>query len=128
MNNVNKTKYKIYMPLVKLQSEKETGNIQYKIRLCNDTEEKINQLGTQMLYRLYQGEGYVIYYLGVCDNGDIMGIFENDLDISFSLLKRVSKKIGAELIKFIKINIDGTDKFYMKVILKKKLDLSLIDL
>ena len=128
MNNVNKTKYKIYMPLVKLQSEKETGNIEYKIRLCNDTEEKINQLGTQMLYRLYQGKGYVIYYLGVCDNGDIMGIFENDLDISFSLLKRVSKKIGAELIKFIKINIDGTDKFYMKVILKKKLDLSLIDL
>ena len=37
------------MPFVKLHSEKETGNIEYKIRLCNDTEHKINQLGTQML-------------------------------------------------------------------------------
>ena len=116
------------MPLVKLHSEKETGNIEYKIRLCNDTEEKINQLGTQMLYRLYQGKGYVIYYLGVCDNGDVLGILENDLDNSLSLLKKVSNKIGAELINFIKINIEGTDKFYMKLILKKNLDLSLIDL
>mgnify|MGYP001277268859 CR=1 FL=1 len=116
------------MPLVKLHSEKETGNIEYKIRLSNDTEEKINQLGTQMLYRLYQGKGYVIYYLGVCDNGDVLGILENDLDNSLSLLKKVSNKIGAELINFIKINIEGTDKFYMKVILKKNLDLSLIDL
>jgi|TARA_B110000914_G_C15446536_1_gene438749 elongation factor 1-alpha len=115
------------MSLVKLQSEKETGNIEYKIRLCNDTEEKINQLGTQMLYRLYQGKGYVIYYLGVCDNGEIRGILENDLNNSFSLLKKVSNKIGAELINFIKTNIEGTDKFYMKVILKKNLDLSLID-
>ena len=113
---------------VKFGSEKEIGNIEYKVKICDNTEHKINQLGTQMLYRLYQGNGYVIYYIGVCDNGDILGLTENDLNSSFLLLKKVSNKIGAKLINSIKMNIEMTDRYYMKIIFKKELNLSLIDI
>jgi len=112
---------------IKLESEKEIGNIEYKIKLCKNTEYKITQLSTQMLYRLYQGNGYVIYYIGVCDNGDIVGISETDLNNSVLLLKKASNKIGAKFVNSIKINVEKTDRYYMKIIFKKKLNLSLID-
>jgi GTPase len=75
-----------------------------------------------MLYRLYQGSGYVIYYLGVADNGEIVGLLENDLKKSFELLQKVSEKIGAKLINFNKMKAKDKDKFYMKIVFKKTLN------
>ncbi len=106
----------------KLSPEVEFGNIEYKKELLINTDYKINKLGTQMLYRLYQGSGYVIYYLGVADNGEIVGLLENDLKKSFELLQKVSEKIGAKLINFNKMKAKDKDKFYMKIVFKKTLN------
>jgi len=106
----------------KLSPEVEFGNIEYKKELLINTDHKINKLGTQMLYRLYQGFGYVIYYLGVTDDGEIVGLFEKDLSKSFELLQKVSKKIDAELIHFNKMEAKDADKFYMKIVFKKTLN------
>lgn len=106
----------------KLSPEVEFGNIEYKKELLINTDYKINKLGTQMLYRLYQGYGYVIYYLGVTDDGEIVGLSEKDLSKSFELLQKVSEKIGAELIHFNKMEAKDADKFYMKIVFKKTLN------
>ena len=106
----------------KLNPEVEFGNIEYKKELLINTDHKINKLGTQMLYRLYQGSGYVIYYLGVADNGDIVGLSENDLTKSFELLQKVSNKIDAKLINFNKMKANDNNKFYMKIVFKKTLN------
>ena len=89
----------------KLQAEVECGNIEYKMVINNNTEHKINKLGTQMLYRLYQGSGYVIYYIGVCDDGKIVGLSKKELSKSFLILQKVSNKIDAKLINFIKYRL-----------------------
>jgi len=112
----------------KLQAEVECGNIEYKMVINNNTEHKINKLGTQMLYRLYQGNGYVIYYIGVCDDGKIVGLSKKELSKSFLILQKVSNKIDAKLINFIKKEVKNTKKYYMKVIFKKDLNLSLLNM
>ena len=112
----------------KLQAEVECGNIEYKMVINNNTEHKINKLGTQMLYRLYQGSGYVIYYIGVCDDGKIVGLSKKELSKSFLILQKVSNKIDAKLINFIKKEVKNTKKYYMKVIFKKDLNLSLLNM
>ena len=112
----------------KLQAEVECGNIEYKMVINNNTEHKINKLGTQMLYRLYQGSGYVIYYIGVCDDGKIVGLSKEKLSKSFLILQKVSNKIDAKLINFIKKEVKNTKKYYMKVIFKKDLNLSLLNM
>ena len=112
----------------KLQAEIECGNIEYKMVINNNTEHKINKLGTQMLYRLYQGSGYVIYYIGVCDDGKIVGLSKEKLSKSFLILQKVSNKIDAKLINFIKKEVKNTKKYYMKVIFKKDLNLSLLNM
>ena len=112
----------------KLSPEVEFGNIEYKKELLINTDHKINKLGTQMLYRLYQGNGYVIYYIGVCDDGKIVGLSKKELSKSFLILQKVSNKIDAKLINFIKKEVKNTKKYYMKVIFKKDLNLSLLNM
>jgi len=106
----------------KLSPEVEFGNIEYKKETLINTEYKINKLGTQMLYRLYQGSGYTTYYLGVADDGNIVGLSENDLNKSFKILQKVSKNIYAKLINFNKMKAKDKDKFYMKIVFKKTLN------
>jgi GTPase len=63
-----------YMP-----HENGEGNVEYKFKLVKITTLKITKLTTQMLYRFMQGDGKAEYYLGVMDDGKIVGLTENEL-------------------------------------------------
>ena len=61
------------------EQENGEGNIEYKYKLVKITRLKINKLTTQMLYRFIQGNGKAEYYLGIMDDGKVIGLSEGEL-------------------------------------------------
>ena len=86
----------------KLKPEVEEGNIEYKRKIVNPTSERLDQLITQMKWRLNEGNGEAIYYIGVEDNGSISGISNNDLKESIKNIKIMIKNIDGKLVKLEK--------------------------
>ncbi len=80
--------------------EKETGNLEYKLKLTPVryiSEERLESLATQMNYRINEGEGEAVYVLGITDDGEPLGISEEELEKSLEVLKVIAEKIHAQL-------------------------------
>ena len=56
---------------VNFEPECEDGNIEYKYKLTNISNDKRNRIETQMKWRVFEGDGIAIYRIGVHDNGFI---------------------------------------------------------
>lgn len=63
----------------------------YKLKLCDKTAGRFQQLVTQMRWRLDEGDGTAIYMVGVTDAGLMVGIPERDFDKSTQTLFRMAK-------------------------------------
>jgi GTPase len=100
--------------LNRLPSENNNGNIEYKWKLCNIKEDKINHLTSQMLYRLTEGNGYAKYYIGVQDNGNTDGIKRDELTITFYNLLECCKLINATVTEY-KIYTQYNNKYCMYI-------------
>ena len=81
-----------------MEQEKDEGNVEYKSQLLNLTEERIQQLMTQMAYRLVEGKGEAIYEIGVRDDGTLIGLPENDFNESLTNLKNIVENISASIV------------------------------
>jgi len=88
--------------------EKDDGNKEYKLHLLfNERNYKkknlekfdlfLNKRGTQMLYRIYEGDGKAVYIIGIDDNGSNIGIDEKSLTTSLDNIKLISKTINANV-------------------------------
>ena len=53
----------------KYHIEYDYGNVEYKLKLCDVTVKRIQELTSQMNYRLREGSGECYYEIGVEDNG-----------------------------------------------------------
>ena len=88
--------------------EKDDGNKEYKRFLIkhpkNTFERFIEKRGTQMLYRLIEGEGKAIYLFGVEDNGEINEMNKKQLESTLFYLKKISSSISAK-IKNIRVYV-----------------------
>jgi len=75
-----------------LSAEKEFGNIEYKYSLIGkkDDNTRLEELASQMKFRLYEGQGEALYYVGVSDDGNPKGIPSDDLDESMLTLKKIA--------------------------------------
>ena len=62
----------------KLESEQYDGNIEYKRELINLDEDTLQCRITQMKYRIYEGSGEAFYFIGVTDDGNMIGLNENE--------------------------------------------------
>lgn len=78
-----------------MQPESDTGNIEYKLKLLKT--ERIDELATQMRYRLNEGKGECFYMIGVKDNGKIEGINEEDYRVTHDLLMEIASKINVSI-------------------------------
>ncbi|CAK9304200.1 unnamed protein product [Gordionus sp. m RMFG-2023] len=127
MNNSKISKYKYSM---RMPPELEEGNIEYKLKLINPTNARLENLITQMKWRLREGNGEAIYELGVEDQGYFAGLSKKDLELSKITLKRMAQKLGAtmqilrekEVISYNSINdLDQIDdqKFICEVLVRK---------
>eukprot|EP01132_Coremiostelium_polycephalum_P001186 gene1186-1499_t len=80
-----------------LKPEVEYGNIEYKLKLVNPTEDRIEHLISQLKWRLGEGMGEAIYELGVEDDGTLTGLSEEDLNASLETLKTMASRLNADL-------------------------------
>lgn len=59
---------------------------------------------TQMKYRLYEGNGEALYFIGVTDDGTLVGLNKDEYDESVSNLYIIANKIDCLIIKLCENN------------------------
>lgn len=72
--------------------ESDIGNIEYKLRLLNTSDFRIEELTTQMRFRINEGNGECFYILGIKDNGILEGISEEEFDETYKIMKLIASK------------------------------------
>lgn len=100
----------------KLPQEAEEGNVEYKLALRGLDDERIEHLASQMKYRLFEGGGEAIYVLGVDDQGNIIGLCEDEERESIHVLEKVAEKIGARVQVLSREVVRG--KFIVRVLVR----------
>lgn len=73
----------------------EVGNVEYKLKLINPTDYRIEHLVTQMKWRLNEGGGEAIYEIGVADNGEMTGLTEDEMSASMKTLNTMASKYAS---------------------------------
>lgn len=81
-----------------MEPEREEGHIEYKLRLDASTPERVQKLATQLNYRLNEGGGEAFYELGVTDDGEPVGLTEEEAEKSLRVMDQVCKIVGASYI------------------------------
>ena len=112
----------------KLDPEIEEGNIEYKRCLFNVRKDKFQKLSSQMRWRIKEGEGICMYYLGVKDDGNIYKLSSLEKADTLETIIKLSIKNDLQIIDyqaengFIKITLKDNkfkeDKIYDKHISK----------
>lgn len=75
----------------RIEPEKDDGNVEYKLKLVENTQHRIDQWTSQMRFRMDEGGGECIYNLGVSDSGGLIGLTENEYEHSMEILNQVIK-------------------------------------
>ena len=89
---------------MKLQPEVEYGNKEYKLKIINKENDRIEQLATQLKWRLNEGNGEALYYIGVNDDGSVVGLNSDELKETIINIKKMCEKINSKIISTQKIN------------------------
>lgn len=102
--------------------ENDEGNTEYKRHLCSEELKsfdknyniRFQQLVTQMKYRLEEGNGMAIYYIGVEDDGSLFKLTKEQRRISMLVVKKMTI--------FLDASIESTyfNENYIKIIIKDK--------
>jgi len=77
-----------------LGSENDDGNVEYKLKLTSIDRDRVDELATQLNYRLNEGGGEAFYELGVTDEGELLGLEPPEAEVSFRNFDRVCKTIN----------------------------------
>ena len=100
--------------------EYDYGNIEYKLKLCDVNVQRIQELTTQMKFRLGEGHGECYYEIGVEDNGYTLGISQVELEISLSVINTIANNLGCKA-KVTKL-IQGEEGLIGEMYIKKQED------
>lgn len=106
-----------------LPPEIESGNKEYKLKITTIFDERIDQLASQLKWRLSEGNGFAEYYIGVADDGSIKGIEIKDYIKTIQNLSKITKIIDAKVISNKKIETKNT--FYYKIIITSEINESI---
>ncbi|KNE62494.1 hypothetical protein AMAG_07708 [Allomyces macrogynus ATCC 38327] len=79
-----------------LPPEVEEGNVEYKLKLVNISDERFVHLVTQMKWRLAEGCGEALYEIGIADNGQLVGLSSADLAESLRTLEAMAAHLDAD--------------------------------
>ena len=109
MNNINY--------INKLPPENECGCAEYKFKIdtnyLNKNKKRFEQLKTQLLYRINEGCGYCIYFLGVKDNGEITNITLDEINDSENNLLKLISSLNLTLINKVNITSKSNARSYV---------------
>jgi GTPase len=123
-------KYKIPLQLVEShqyiipKQPKETyyGNREYKKIISSLSAKKLEHRTTQCLFRIHEGEGKALYFLGIDDNGVVIGLTYNELCVSLENLLKIVNKACVDIYK-IKIYYNTNTLKYCACIRLRKTDI-----
>ena len=87
---------KIKLERKKYQKEDDYGNVEYKLKLCDVTKLRYEELKSGMNFRLHEGYGECFYEIGVEDNGNDLGITLEELTQTVSLLNLIANDLGCQ--------------------------------
>jgi elongation factor 1-alpha len=76
---------------------KENLNIDYHLK-----KDRKQHLASQMKYRMEKGDGEAFYFIGVHDEGDLIGLPDSEYDESIFVLSSIAQEIGAEILEIEK--------------------------
>mmetsp|Transcript_45150 Transcript_45150/g.113152 ORF Transcript_45150/g.113152 Transcript_45150/m.113152 type:complete len:632 (-) Transcript_45150:431-2326(-) len=100
-----------------MESEPQEGNVEYKLMLLSPSEERLEHLVTQMLWRLAEGQGEAIYEIGVEDDGSCTGLSPQDLEESLVTLRTMASRLNAHVTPLR--NIEGKKGKCAEVLVRK---------
>jgi elongation factor 1-alpha len=80
-----------------LPKEREEGNVEYKLKLVQPSKDRLEELASQIRYRLAEKGGEALYIVGVTDSGEPVGISDAELDLSLDNLKKAATMAGATM-------------------------------
>ncbi len=96
-----------------LPPEVEQGNVEYKLHLISPSEDRFEHLVTQLKWRLAEGHGEAMYEIGVTDDGELIGISDEDLKASIETLRKMGESLKAEIStvreRIVYQNTSGTE-------------------
>ena len=98
--------------------ENDEGFIEYKIKISPTTPERFEKLVSQLKYRLEEGNGECLYRLGVADNGECVGLTDQEFTESYVILQNLAEKINADTLILRKGHIE--DKWIAEVLIRRK--------
>lgn len=91
--------------VTKLPPEPQTGNIEYKYRLCCVSEKRLEQLITQMKWRLDEGCGRAFYEIGVGDDGTLRGLSLDELNASLDTVRSMARENNCKAAVAIRLPV-----------------------
>lgn len=89
---------------MKMERESPVGKTEYKLRLVQVPPDRLEEIATQLKFRIEEGLGEAVYEIGVTDEGEIVGLAEGDMEESLATLSRAAEKIGAKCTLLRKVD------------------------
>jgi GTPase len=75
-----------------MNPENDQGSVEYKLKLINKDDSRIDELVSQMRYRCNEGDGECVYNIGVSNNGTLEGITEEEYEQTIKTLNVIASK------------------------------------
>lgn len=92
-----------------MEPEDDKGNVEYKLALIDPSHKKLDTLITQMGYRIQEGDGKAIYWIGVMDDGRTVGVADWAFNQTVNLIKDMAAENDANAVIIHKRNV-GNDR------------------
>lgn len=92
-----------------MQPEEDDGNVEYKLKLLDTSESRIEKLASQMRYRCNEGSGECFYNLGVEDDGTMTGLTAAEYESTIRCLTKAAS-INSYSISVLSSNHVETDR------------------
>lgn len=80
-----------------LDPEEDDGNIEYKWKLLDESDERIERIASQMRYRCNEGNSECIYNLGVEDDGKMTGLNKEEYEVTMKCLEKATSMNSCKL-------------------------------
>lgn len=110
-----------------MEPENAEGNVEYKLKITDKDDNRIEKLASQMRYRCNEGNGECIYNIGVRDNGELEGISQDDYDKTVETLNIMAKKNNYSVTLLSKVQA-SYEKYVYEVLIREKVENSYIDI
>lgn len=108
-----------------MPSENSEGYVEYKRTISPITESKLQSYATQMLWRINENKKrFAVYFIGIDDDGSVVGLCESDLLSNIDSLIEIVKTIDGSIagVKLIKVE----NMFVIRAIIKSKIRQSFV--